>query len=1473
VLDLGRAGARPYLVSERIRGTTLDGFAAGAEPAAVLAAIRGPLRALSYLHRARLCHGDVKPANVLVEDGRGVLIDLGCARPFGPAGSEVSGTPGFIAPEALEGGEIDARSDLFALGVSMHLLLAHAKLEPRVSAIFERCARRDPRERPASAAEVLEALGDLDDALRPAVPPAPLLGREEMMQAVAALVRSLVERSDGERVLWITGGPGSGKTRAAREARLCAELSLDVVEGSGRRIDGASDLLARATGEQSISIDRMRSIRDAAATAGPVLLVIDDADRLPSRERDLLRAFSHEIGGAPVGLVAFSSARDGSGSELPLAPLALEHVSAWFGDRLSQRGIADAQRVSGGLPFVLERIARKLSTGELREADLRGAPNLDLETESVTELGLDARRALGAIACLDGAASRAMLDRLGIGREAIAELHAADRIVREESEIRLTRPAASRAILEAIGDERIAIAARVASMLESAAAEDERARSSMTARAIRAWVIAGSTSDALRVAERATDLVERHPAQFCEAFESLHQIEPAFLAPYATVLARSARADRAVELVRTALERDDDPALHTLLGESLVQLGQAKEAIAALGERDGAAAHDVKARALIKLGDYEIATAALARTDDRGLLAALHEDAGVALSYLGTSEAARRHFDEASRGSNAPRSVIRLENYRAINEYRAGNAAGAAVAYERALAVAEAEGLDDHVAHSALNAGAARHQLGDFGRARELYERALRIATVLRKQSTETTLLFDLAKLWSDVGALDRAKLYLERARASGATRGASHVEPAVDALGAEIAALESDFDRAQELLAAAVQRYREQGAERELDEVRIQEAELASSVGEPERALAILAAIDTRTSDVRARLECARAAALCATGRPAEAIRLLDALPSSEQWPLLAMIEREKGRAFEAQRATALAKRHADRARETWERVAATLEPELHDVFWRHPLRARSAAVETRETTGGDASALLRVIEINRRLSTARDPDEIVKVALDAAIDLTGAERGFVILKRDGELVVPHARNLDREKVGKSHLKFSHGIAERTIETGEPISTVDALEDDRFRGNRSVHAMRLRSVVSVPVSSPDGTLGALYVDNRFRRGRFGDHDVEVLVAIADQVAIALENARLISALEERTRELERERQRVEAILSEQAAHIDRLTEEIAEKQVALEHRYEYEQIVGRGEKMRAMLALVDRVVDSSLPVLVTGESGTGKELVARAIHFHGRAKARPFVAINCAALPEPLLESELFGHVKGAFTGAHRDHEGLFVRARGGTLFLDEIGELPLALQAKLLRVLQERELRPVGSSETVPIDVRLVCATNRRLADEIRSGRFREDLFYRIAVVEIAVPPLRDRREDLPLLARHLLDRLARSEAREPSELTSAALRKLLAHGWPGNVRELENALARASLFARDRPLDAGDLDLAERREVAKSARIGSRSEFGAMERDRMLAALEANDWHMSKTAQALGMPRTTFYRRLRAHRIETR
>ncbi|HOK94798.1 MAG TPA: sigma-54 dependent transcriptional regulator [Anaerohalosphaeraceae bacterium] len=317
-----------------------------------------------------------------------------------------------------------------------------------------------------------------------------------------------------------------------------------------------------------------------------------------------------------------------------------------------------------------------------------------------------------------------------------------------------------------------------------------------------------------------------------------------------------------------------------------------------------------------------------------------------------------------------------------------------------------------------------------------------------------------------------------------------------------------------------------------------------------------------------------------------------------------------------------------------------------------------------------------------------------------------------------------------------------------------------------------------------------------------------------------------------------------------------------------------IENKYRLNNIISQNYKMSRIFELIEAVADSKTTILMTGASGTGKSLLAKAIHFRSLRRDQPFVEVSCGALPETLLESELFGHVKGAFTGAISDKEGKFLAANGGTIFLDEISSASPAMQVKLLRVLQERQFEPVGSNRTITVDTRVILASNRDLAEEVKQGRFREDLYYRINVVAINLPPLAERIGDVPLLADHFLKHFCLVHNRRKSGLTDQALHCLQSYHWPGNVRELENVIERAVLLSKGPLIDVEDLP---QNVVQNSHRLGNythqslKEALEGPERAIIRAALEANNWNRQETAKALDINRTTLYKKMKRYGLE--
>jgi DNA-binding NtrC family response regulator len=447
----------------------------------------------------------------------------------------------------------------------------------------------------------------------------------------------------------------------------------------------------------------------------------------------------------------------------------------------------------------------------------------------------------------------------------------------------------------------------------------------------------------------------------------------------------------------------------------------------------------------------------------------------------------------------------------------------------------------------------------------------------------------------------------------------------------------------------------------------------------------------------------------------------------------------------------------------------------------------------------------LRRVLEVNKRLARAPTEDALLDEFLDQANALCGSERAFLLALGDpaagGAPAVLRSRDLSGATVPEPRGTLDAELAGQVLGTGR--AAVSA------RGGPG-------SVLCVPL--PGSEPLALYLESRSEERLFRTADLGLVTAYGEQVSVALERVRLLAENERQAAELSRAAEQAERLNRRLAELLERRTAELRDLRADLAQsgegfRQRFPEIVGRSPAMLAVLRQVERVADTNVPVLFEGESGTGKELLARALHASSGRAAGRFVAENCAALPDSLLENELFGHERGAYTGADAAAGGLFERADGGTLFLDEVGDMSQNLQKRLLRVLQEGEVRRVGGSTVRKVDVRVVAATNRHLAELVRAGRFREDLFYRLAVVCIRVPALRERPEDVPQLVAHFLG--AAGGAGPARQMSDPALDALVRHPWPGNVRQLENEIRRAAALSRGViDLDALSAELREDR-----------------------------------------------------------
>jgi transcriptional regulator with GAF, ATPase, and Fis domain len=1396
---------RRYMVRELVEGHSLDEILQRRADGAWLLPIASACDQLTIVHRAGLLHGDVKPANIIVgESGSGTLVDLGLAAPWKEGGAAAQGlTPQYAAPELFEGDPLTVRAEVYAMGATLGEALA-------------RRGNDLPHEMRASLLHVVTRATEASPTERwPSV--------DELASALRRAAGLPARDGEGEPPWPVLGADATGQALLdeTHKAPAGGVLAIEGPRGAGKTtltrrlgwtlgVEGRTVVMIEASQSRAAVRDVVELDLSSGATR-PVVIV-DDADHL---DEDAIRALR--------------SATD-AGALLVLVIAA-----------------ADAEKMLGMACRAF--VVPPLDADAAAELIQRSVPSLpdSLRGHLVDRVG----------------------SRPGPLRAAVRRLAGRAIVSQEDVDIALAEPSAP-SIPPAASDR----------------------------------------AHALESIQRALDL-----GRFDDAARELDVLGQA----------RSQRERLHVGLARAriALEKGDpQQAMSELVAIE-------RDALSGDGRRTWLGLY---ARAYLRAGQYADAAKLAQSVVDEGAGDTVAADAlsvrGVALAYMGEDSGASETLAEAvrvARSTGEARAEAIALGSAAIAHQRAGRASEARTAYEASLAAAEKAGNAATVAAMRLNLAVLAQAEGDFAQALLNLEAAVDMGRRAGTSATVTQALLNLANLDLYLGRWARARASLDILIAR-----RDELSPAARAqlLGLEAmhATRTGDIARGGRLYDETAQAWEAQGRTRDAAESRLEG--LLARAREPSdpRALArelesVCQALGPAGFGEHAALaELVRGSIARAAGDEEAARRALNAAidlaqrEGRREWGWQALEAR--ARLAAAQGSVATARRDTEGALSMLEETAAKLPRDLREVFWDDPRRralrqAHTATVIAPVFSPGSANItarpalwsasqhaasedrLARILEITRELASEHDLPRLLLRVTDHAVALLGAERGFVVLMGErGELEAHAARGRSGED--DPHAKFSHSVAERVVAKGEPVVTISARDDERLAQAVSVHQLMIQSIACVPIrgAPPLGrTIGALYVETRLRPGVRFQRELPTLMAFADQAAISIENARLLAENRARADELARANVDLAAVRDELARLLGKRTEQLAEarrdlKQVRAELRshFGYAGLIGTSAAMRRVYALIERVKETDVPVLITGESGTGKEMVARAVHQAGPRAKRPFIGVNCAAIPANLLESELFGSVRGAFTGADRDRRGLFREADGGTLLLDEIGEMPQKMQVGLLRVLQEKRVRPVGGSTEEAIDVRVIAATNRDLAHMVSAGTFREDLYYRLHVVQVHVPPLRDRVEDIPPLIDHFLSLYAARYRRDRRALTRDAVRRICAYPWPGNVRQLEHTLLSAWLMSERAEITAEDIELpaatvtsippparavrssGETRTSAAKQQAGSTAEFKASERERILSALSACNWNRAQAAKMIGVPRRTFYRRLR-------
>lgn len=542
------------------------------------------------------------------------------------------------------------------------------------------------------------------------------------------------------------------------------------------------------------------------------------------------------------------------------------------------------------------------------------------------------------------------------------------------------------------------------------------------------------------------------------------------------------------------------------------------------------------------------------------------------------------------------------------------------------------------------------------------------------------------------------------------------------------------------------------------------------------------------------------------------------------------------------------------------YQKIAPKKTPEVARAFSKLEKRwdKLEEEIALRERAYRDLQTAYRAGE---SLARVHNIDKLFSQILDLALEVMTAERGFIVLiNSQGEMIVKAKRGKNEQEIGE----VSESVIRKVIKTRKPLLIANALQEKGLKDKKSIITQGIKSVISTPLLDKEKKIiGVIYLDSRFSAGAFTPADSELLANFSNYAAIALETELLREREKEAIRKLtEKEtKEKYETELNQVKEEKEKLAREI--------EFYQFEELIGSSPQMKEVFSSIEKFAPTDISILITGETGTGKELVARAIHRRSSRRTKPFIVINCSAIPETLLESELFGHTKGAFTGAVRDKKGKFELAEGGTVFLDEVGELPGHLQVKLLRVLQEKEIERVGSQEVIKVDVRVIAATNKDLRREIEKGNFRQDLFYRLNGLQLHLPPLRERGDDIELISRYFLDKFRREYQKEVKDFTPETRAWMKSYSWPGNIRELENKVRRAVVMAEGKEvkLEKTEEAIPEGVKTPELSLIEARAN---LEREYLIKALTHYPNNLTQGAKSIGLERKNFIYLLKKYRL---
>ncbi len=1538
ILDFGfdEELERYYYTSEHIEGRDLVKATHGLPLEMITDLIVQALRALSYLHSYRIYHFDIKAANVLVVEGDKPMIkiiDFGLAG-FDPRGRLI-GTPSYMAPEIVAREHADGRADLYSLGVLWYTIIARKnpfrskshkealsrqlKLIPAapsqiistvpawLDSVVMRLLEKNPANRFASAASVIREINRLSGSKYPLETRETLLsylpdegrfvGRNEEIDFMEMDLARIKKGSGISSGCIVKGAIGTGKTRLLKELKYRTQLKdirISWAQGSEADVfstwcEDLTSHMSQGKGLSAFMLDDAQEVLGDEVKRAKLLSLISKARR-PAPEASVWIALATRP-------ISDEATRTSIEALLPIhidvRPFTSEEMTEYI---VSLTGLESPpepllaglfERTEGNPFFLTELLKSLIEGGGL--FDEKGRWNAAI----FEDVGVDFSKA-----AIPRTVGDLLLERTrGLSDEArslLEVLSATDRPVSAAelgaySGVRDPGPTVMDLIARGVLDRAEGFAVRFHNSLLGHvlyASMTESLRQNIHDR----------IASALKKAKALPDDVLKHVSLGSDkkaAFEAALSLGEKSL-----TVGRGEQAagyiNRALELVGKD-EVEKRVEVQMKLGEAYLishdytaatEHFSAVEALISACAGSAAMAHwrsEVLTRlggTYIKLQEFDRARAAF--HDARNAMEQSGIDGRLKLTienFLGSIKYLEGHLDEAKcifedtreRASRLlPPDAERVTNNDLGMVLLAqGNAEDAEGIFNEDLDRALRFGDDLLIGRAHYNLAQLKSSRGDHEGAIEEYDRCVNIC----RTSHNTELLIraynGLGNTYQIMGSPDQSLEFYERGIAlherTGDLRGGAALAINMGAVESERGGVEAALDH----LVPAVEYLRSLAVKTASDWTALSRGLLE---------LGDIAKRDGHFDEARAKLEEARGIASRVSQASTQRFWILATLAEvayaqNRQGELADLLGMLGPLATGPRERAALEKLK----REFGIEIKSTPEEK------KAPAELPKAFVPS-ETES--AKRYRRILDINKLISAESDLDYVLKTVLYYALDLTHAEAGAILLIDDrGEISVACQRNMQERE---QDVIFSRSLARRALQSEVPVRTDDAINDERFAREESVCTRQLHSILCLPVKARRRVLGALYLENRYQVGAFASADMELLDAFTDQVGLAIETARLLALSAHK-----------EEALSNELAEVSRRAEHYEEllRHTPVEYKLDYGAIAGHSPKMQSILRTLDKVADTELSIFIYGESGTGKELIAKAMHQnHSRRNKGRFVAINCGAIPATLIESELFGYKAGAFTGANRDKKGLIEEASGGTLFLDEVGELAPALQVKLLRVLQEKECTRIGDTRPIPVDVRVIAASNRDIDCMLSEGLFREDLYYRICQMKIEVPPLRERLEDIPVLVEKFI---AEAGCGKKLSISPRLMRRFLSYDWPGNVRELENlihvscALVEGDVIgaedipdnhpiARGAPVPRKAIALPEEIKAPKekkttkavSVKIDEENIYDMTkswkdyERIIIAKCYEANGFKARPAAKELGIAPTTFYSRVKEY-----